>query len=299
MEIYKANLNNMELLRQYLGKNDYRACELSVANNIIWSDYYNVQFTIIEDMLSFGRFEVGKPIIMSYPYGVADERKAFDAIINEFEKCGNKMRMYLVSEEAFKKIDTWYPGKYAYTINRDESDYLYEYETLSTLSGKKLHGKRNHINRFLENHPDYEYERINEDNKSECNELLKNWVAAGNGEDGEKSRDYEQKAIEFALEHMDELDLLGALIRVDGKICAFTMGEELTEDTFVVHFEKADATIQGAYPMINREFVRRELKGYKYINREEDMGLAGLRYAKSTYQPICILNKGYVTTKRL
>ena len=106
---------------------------------------------------------------------------------------------------------------------------------------------------------------------------------------------YETNALSFALENRKKLGLNGALIRIEGKVVAFTLGEPLKDDTYVVHFEKAYADIQGAYPMINREFVRRDLRGYKYINREEDMGIPGLRHAKTTYQPIRLIDKGTVT----
>lgn len=294
MNIYKASFDTKDIMKKYLSANKYKACELSLANNILWSNYYNVEFTIVEDMLVFGKFVDGKPTVMSYPIGYADEKKAFDAIVDIFENNGNDFKMYLVSEENYAKINEWYPGLYDYETDRDDADYLYEYETLATLAGKKLHGKRNHINRFLENHPDYEYEIINESNKKECVLLSEKWER-DNADEADTSKTYELTAIKTALEHMDELDLKGALIRVDGDICAFTIGEELTADTFLIHFEKAKAEIQGAYPMINKEFVVRELSNYKYINREEDMGIPGLRHAKTSYQPVCLIEKGVIT----
>ena len=296
MKIYKASFETKEIMQQYLSANRYNACELSVANNILWSGFYNVEFVIIEDMLVFGRFTDGKPVVMSYPIGYADERKAFDAVAGLFDECGNRFKMYLVSEEAYARINEWYPGQYRYSSDRNEADYLYEYKTLAKLAGKKLHGKRNHINSFLENYPDYEYERICDSNKDECLALERSWVKDNSRTEEEAaSRNYEMTAIECALNHMDDLGLKGALIRVENKICAFTIGEELTPDTYVIHFEKANADIRGAYPMINREFVTRELSGYKYINREEDMGIPGLRHAKTSYQPVRLVEKGIVT----
>ena len=297
MKIYEPCLENKDLLDKYLIYNTFPGCELSAANNILWGSFFHAGFTIIEDMLVFCKLEEGRPVMMSFPIGEHDPRVAFDRIIEYFAKEGLPVKLYLVEEKMFELIESWYPGVYEISYDRDEADYLYLRETLVRLQGKKLHGKRNHINRFLENHPDYVYEKIDDENVADCLELSAVWDEENNAEhDEEKS--YERKALEYALCHRRELGLIGALIRVDGKAVAFTLGERLTEDTFVVHFEKAYADVQGAYPMINREFVKRELKGYKYVNREEDMGIPGLRHAKTSYQPIRLVEKGIVTLRQ-
>jgi hypothetical protein len=97
-----------------------------------------------------------------------------------------------------------------------------------------------------------------------------------------------------ALAHLEELELKGGLIRLDGEVIAFTLGEPICEDTFVVHIEKAFADIQGAYPMINQQFVEHECSDYQYINREEDTGAEGLRKAKLSYRPVFLVEKGKV-----
>ena len=191
-------------------------------------------------------------------------------------------------------IERWYPGQYQIEYDRDSADYLYRQESLATLAGKKLHAKRNHINRFLENFPDYQYERINGKNWQECLELERAWVRENNP-DGDADKENEERIIAYALEHRKSLNMTGALIRVNGRVVAFTLGEPLTADTFDVHFEKAYADIQGAYAMINREFVRRELSAFTYVNREEDMGIPGLRKAKLSYHPESLVEKGIVT----
>ena len=293
MLIQSPCLENKDILDKYLRYNEYYGCEFSAANNILWSEYFKGQFTIIEDMIVFCKTENGLINKMTFPIGNADKKKAFDAIADYFAENNLPFCMYLVEEEMFKLIEEWYPGKYRIKYNRDDADYLYEWDTLAYLKGKKLHGKRNHINRFLENYPDYEYEKINAHNWVECLELAKKWEE--NNANENQSMSYETNALSFALENREKLGLNGALIRIEGKVIAFTLGEPLKDDTYVVHFEKAYADIQGAYPMINREFVRRDLRGYKYINREEDMGIPGLRHAKTTYQPIRLIDKGTVT----
>ena len=296
MDILKPSLDNIGMLKDYLRYNEYFGCELTAANNILWSEFYDTGFVIVEDMLSYCKLVDGKPVAFTFPIGKHDPRKAFDKLCEELETAGLPPTFYLVHPEMFERIDEWYPEKFQIEYGRDEADYLYEYKTLSELKGKKLHGKRNHINRFEENYPDYQYEIIDASNYKECIEMAYNWERENNV-DGSEDKRYERDIIKKALENMDVLKLIGGLIRVDGKVIAFTLGEPINDVCFVVHFEKAYADIQGAYPMINREFVRRQLKGYKYINREEDLGIPGLRHAKTSYQPVKLVEKGTVIIK--
>lgn len=295
MLIQTPCLETKNVLEKYLKYNQYYGCEFTAANNILWSPYYNGRFTIIEDMLVFVRTGENGITGTTFPVGRGDKRKAFDAVAEYFSSNNIPFFMYLVEKKMYELIDRWYPGKYTIEYQRDDADYLYEWETLAYLKGPKLHGKRNHINRFLENYPDYKYEIIDDSNYKECIEMAHIWAKEN---ELEESAVYELKALDFALENRRILGLNGALIRVKEKVIAFTMGEPLKEDTYVVHFEKAYGDIQGAYPMINREFVRRSLKGYRYINREEDMGIPGLRHAKTSYQPVRLIDKGTVKLKR-
>ncbi len=294
MEIFKPSMENIGILKNYLRYNSYFGCELTAANNILWSDFYDTGFVIVEDMLSYCKVKDGAPVGFTFPIGEHNPKNAFDALCRYFEEQNKEPVFYLVHREMYEQIEEWYPGRFKIEYHRDEADYLYEYKTLSELKGKKLHGKRNHINRFEENFPDYEYEAIDDSNYKECIEFAYIWERDNNLE-GAEDKLYERNIIEKALSNRKALELVGGLIRVDGRIVAFTMGEPINDKCFVVHFEKAYADIQGAYPMINREFVRRQLKGYKYVNREEDLGIPGLRHAKTSYQPIRLVDKGVVT----
>ena len=100
-----------------------------------------------------------------------------------------------------------------------------------------------------------------------------------------------------SLRLFEELGLKGGVLRIDGEVAAFTVGEPICSDTFGVHIEKAYAEVQGAYPMINQQFVSHECMDYKYVNREEDTGAEGLRKAKMSYRPVFMVEKGTVTRK--
>lgn len=174
------------------------------------------------------------------------------------------------------------------TADRGNFDYVYNMEDLRTLKGKRLHGKRNHINQFLSRYT-YKYVTITPDMFDDCMAIYEEWLA------GKDPAEYgvlgEQEAIRIGLKHMRELGLVGGGILVDGKLRAFSLGERIDDEMAVIHIEKADASIPGLYPLINKEFVNHTWKDVKFINREEDMGLEGLRKAKLSYFPAYLLEK--------
>ena len=187
-----------------------------------------------------------------------------------------------------------YPGRTREEPERDLWDYLYDAEKLATLAGKKLHGKRNHINRF-EAENDWSFAPLTPVDFSECRALLDEWNVENSEEpDVDLDSRAEYDAILRAFECYEPLGLEGGILRVDGKAVAFTIGEPVCAHTFVVHFEKARTDLNGAYPMVNREFVRQIRKlhpSVQWINREDDMGLESLRQSKESYHPDAMVEK--------
>lgn len=300
MKFYRPTMDCLEELRSYLKHNKFNGCQLALANIIFWSEYYNTYYTTIADMLVFCHVEDDKPHAFTFPIGGGDAKAAFDAIVCYFKKEGLPVKFYLVDKMMFEQIEKWYPGQYVLELDRDDADYLYDAESLATLKGKKLHAKRNHINRFIENYPNYQFEALADNNTEECLELARNWIEdklrAGQIEDKAEYED-EYGAIKMALQNREKLNAKGGVLRVDGRVIAFTYGSAINDEVFDVHFEKAYADIQGAYTMINREFVRSFLMDYKYINREEDLGIEGLRKAKESYYPALLVEKGTLFEK--
>ena len=171
----------------------------------------------------------------------------------------------------------------------DSFDYVYSYGDLAELPGKKYHQKRNHIAYFEKLYPDHRFEMITPDNIDECREFSIKWGKQSlHGIDDE-----ERIALDMSLENFFKLGFEGGIIRAGGEIAAMSAGER-RGDSFVVHIEKALNT-RGAYPVINREFVRNVCVGSYLINREEDMGIEGLAKAKQSYHPACMLKKYMVT----
>ncbi|MBQ7766365.1 MAG: DUF2156 domain-containing protein [Lachnospiraceae bacterium] len=285
----EITFEDKEVFEQFYKYKTSRGCELSFSNNYLWVAHYGTKWSIVENCLVFynpHRDSVSLPIGEN-PYG------ALEALLKYYEEQNKPFIMHLVTAGQFAELEKKYPGKFAIEYVRDVADYIYEAESLGTLAGKKLHAKRTHINRFVENYPEWSYEKITDENIEECLEMAQKW------REQNKCDEDKEKSAEFcvtlrALKEREKIGLTGGAIRTKDGIVAFSLGAHLTEDTFVVHIEKAFSDVQGAYPIINREFVLNAAKGFRYINREEDMGEEGLRKAKMSYNPAILLEKGNV-----
>lgn len=295
VQFKRTELEDRELMHSYFRKYPSRSCERTFANSLLWSRHYPVKFAVIEDALVFR--STGHGEAYTFPTGKSEDvKRALDFLMADTEKRGIPFVLYHITQKQFEQIDAWYPDRFEIEFDRDIADYIYESEKLATLSGKKLHAKRNHINKFKATHQNWSYETMSEDNLEECFQMALKWRNENNcDEDHEKNA--EMCVTLNSLRLFKELELTGGILRIDGEIVAFTIGEELCEDTFVVHIEKAFADIQGAYPMINQQFVEHECRKYKYINREEDTGAEGLRKAKLSYRPVFLEEKGIVKEK--
>ena len=261
------------------------------ANVFIWSPTFRQQVAKIEDGLIIKLAYEGSPLY-SFPAGVSDLKGAMSMICTDARGYGVPFSMMGITEVTKARLEADFPGQFVFHPDPSLSDYIYEVERLAHLPGKKLSSKRNHINRFLENHPDYQFELIHPGNIAECVEMSREWMAQRQDQNSNISDELE--ALRLGFLHFDTLNFEGGLLRVDGKVIAFTMGEVLNDNTYVLHFEKAFSDIQGAYPMINREFARHILEKYPqiiYMNREEDMGLESLQKAKRSYYPCHMVDK--------
>lgn len=173
--------------------------------------------------------------------------------------------------------------------DRCEDDYIYSVKELIELKGRKFEAKRHHIRTFLKNNPEYSYDPMTPANALECLPVARQWLARQQSDD--RILQAEMFAEEQALTQFAELNLSGGIIRINGEIKAFTVGEALCEDTAVIHIEKADQEVVGLYQMINREYLAHAWPQMAFVNREEDMGIPGLRAAKLSYRPVRMVEK--------
>ena len=209
---------------------------------------------------------------------------------------GIPFQLACLSEPRRQELEGWFPGCFAYGEDRDGYDYLYDIGRLASLAGKKLHGKRNHINKFNKKFA-YEYIPITPELVPECLQLECKWYKANREDNDEEDLNDERRSIIYALNHYDELGLIGGAICVDHQIVAFTFGAPINHNTFGVHVEKANVNYEGAYAVINKEFASHLPEKYTYVNREEDLGIPGLRQAKLSYNPFILLEKSAAIKK--
>lgn len=285
---HPITLDDKELIDKKLKEDNLNACEYTFANNFIWAKVYNVQVAFACGCAVIRSTEQDA-VQYSFPFGDGDKRAVIGHMKQACAVCGQGLSLYPVTEENRLKLIEWFPGEFEIISDRDDFDYLYTVEKLSTLRGKKLHGKRNHIARFMDD-SDWQYETMTTENIPECRRMAREWTAL-RAEKWNDEMEQEIGVLEVAFSHFEELGLRGGVLYKGGKIVAFTIGEPLNSDTYVVHFEKAYPDLQGAYPMINQQFVLHETQDYLYVNREEDTGDLGLRKAKLSYYPDILLKK--------
>ena len=282
-----------DLLRSFTTDSKCMNCDMNVANLCSWQFLYHTEYAVVEGFLVL-RFVFDGHVTYMKPIGKGDLRPVLELLRADARALGDTLRIACVCPCAQALMDESMPGAFTYTINRDKSDYLYLREKLVTLSGKKLQPKRNHISKFKRAYPNYEYRPLTPDLVPDCIRLGEEWCRT-NDSCMQHAMEAEQKMIAYALAHIDELHIVGGTLFVEGKMVAFTFGSRINSEAFDVCVEKADTTYEGAYAMINNEFVSRLPEDIVYINREEDLGLEGLRKAKLSYYPDLILDKMVAT----
>lgn len=267
-----------------------RGCEYNFANLYLWG---RQKLAFCGDSLVFFS-QFNRKSVYPFPLTHGDIRPALEAIIADSKERGIPCRLTGLLQEDCEKLEALFPGRFRFHADRNGYDYIYAIAELAELKGRKYQRKRNHLNRFRQNHPDYTVEPISEENTAEVVQLLDRWYADRLLADPHADFIMEQKAIYKALRHREELDMEGLVIRHNGQLLAMTMGSPLSGDTFDVQFEKGLDFADGAYPAICWEFSRYLQAKYprlQWLNREEDMGIEGLRKAKLAYCPDHMVEK--------
>lgn len=296
IEFHKPQLTDKPWVDELLRRADHRGCEYNFTNLFVWSDAYDQRIARVGDFL-VTRLCGSLGCSYIYPAGAGDIAPVLAALEQDAAERDAPLHLVCLTQPQVRELDSLFPGRFTFEADRDGFDYLYDIDRLADLGGKKLHAKRNHINRFVENNPSWVYEDITPESLPECLEMDKEWYRRSMVREGlaeERDLGDEGRALRLAMEHYHDLGLEGGLIRVYGEVVAFTMGDLLSSDTYDVHFEKAYGELQGAYAMINREFARRVRQRHpqvRYLNREDDMGVEGLRKAKESYYPDLMVEK--------
>lgn len=265
-----------------------RCCEYSFANMMMWRAYFDTQIAYTEDA-AVVRFGGDTPHYLA-PCGSGALRVLHQLHAQSLAH-GEPLYVFGYDDEGIQNLRETYTVTEC-TEYRDEFDYLYRVEELATLAGRKFHAKRNHIAAFSKEYA-WQYEELCDANVSDVLSAADVWYRQRAEAQGDPDRALlaENRAIHELLQHRREIELTGGLIRVDGQAVAFTLGAPLTNDTFDTLVEKAISPYEKAYAVINREFARVTLRNYTYVNRENDVGVEGLRRAKLSYHPVALVKK--------
>lgn len=252
-----------------------------------WQTTLRSAWVIVDGFLII-RFAIdgGKKIGYMQPigmYGATSFGHIIPQMAEDANIHGQRFRVIGVTKEGYDVLKSCHGGLFALHSDPSYEDYIYERISLATLAGKRLQPKRNHINQFLKRHPEYQYRPLTEDQFEECLKLDCRWREAH----GDICQDItpEREAMLRAFENFEVLELQGGALYINGRMVAFTYGSPINYDTFCVHVEKGDSDVAGCYTMINRLFSESIDEEFKYINREEDLGIEGLRRAKLSYYP--------------
>ncbi len=286
----RMDLHKKQEYESYLFRSGQRGCEYSFANKFLWGRQ-KAAF-LGTHLVFFSQFD--RRSVYPFPIGDGDLRPVLDAVIHDARMRGIPCYLTGLTRDDCDLLEQLYPGSFRFHTDRDSFDYIYAIDDLADLKGRKFQKKRNHLNRFQEEHPDFQVLPLDETSRAQAYCMLQRWYANREKLDPNMDFHLEKLALDRAFAFQKPLELEGIVILEAGEVLAFAMGSRLNADTFDIHFEKAREDIQGSYNLINREFaryLREKHPELKWLNREDDMGLEGLRSAKLSYNPAILLEK--------
>lgn len=273
---------------------NYRLSEFCFSDLYIWRKIFGTEIAFDGDFVYSRYGKMGKHYYI-FPAGNGDKGVAIERLYESAQNDGEPLRLACVTPEMKSEIENIMPSKFEYKPARNSFDYIYNASDLITLAGRKFHSKRNHLTRF-QKLGDWEYEAVTHDNIGMCKKMSDEWCRINGCKDG-GSLGSEHCAVKQAFDHFFELGMSGGFITLNRRVVAFSFGQKLCGDTFIVHIEKAFSDVEGAYTAINREFAAHNCGDYVYVNREDDAGDEGLRKAKLSYHPAILLEKYFAVLK--
>ena len=288
MTFHPLKLSDREAMQAVTLPSGRRNCNYNFANLVGWQFWYSTEVCVLENA-----------VVLRYTF---DGQRAYMVCTSEalspeliealFDDSNGDLTLIGLEDSQVSQFSNLKPQiSIISEPDRDQYDYIYRRADLATLHGRHLDAKRNHIHRFRAEHPDFEYRPLTPECFNECRWLTEIWQEEKGGSD---TINTEKKVMETIFSNWDALGMIGGSIFVDGRMVAFTYGSAVTTDTFDVCVEKADRHVEGAFAIINQQFAEHLPEQYIYLNREEDMGIPGLRQAKLSYHPEILLTYNVV-----
>lgn len=288
LSFHQLTLSDREAVQAVTLNSGRRNCNYTFANLVGWQFWYYTEVCVLDDAVVLRYTHEGERAYMVCT-GKDISKELLDALLDDSQ--GNLTIIGLEDSQATQ----------LYTLNsklstiiepvRNQYDYIYRRTDLAELHGSHLNAKRNHIHRFRAEHPDFEYRQLTPELFNECRRLTEVWQEE---KDASDTIDAEKQVMETIFSNWEALGMIGGSIFVDGQMIAFTYGAAVTTDTIDICVEKADRRIEGAFAIINQQFAEHLPEQFVYLNREEDMGIPGLRQAKLSYHPEILLTYNVV-----
>ena len=267
-----------------------RGCEYSFVNLSLWGLQ---QVAYLHGCVAFFSHFHSRSVY-PYPIGSGDRKAVIEEILLDAAQRGIPCRITGMTDADREELEGWFPEKFTFRTDRNGFDYVYAIDDLADLKGRKFQKKRNHVNRFRAEHPDYRVVPLTACNMALARHMVNDWYIRRHREDPEGDYLLENVAMARAFQNYGCLELEGILLLEDSNVLAVTLGSRMNRDTFDIHFEKAREDVDGAYAAVNQEFARHLRLKYPdvaFLDREDDMGLEGLRKAKLSYNPHHLVQK--------
>lgn len=287
IEFKEIDLQDKIIVQHYLTQDNFMISDIAFGNLFIWRLARTIEFAILCDCLVIKTTYQDRNPFFFFPIGNGDKVACIRHLHSYCKDLDITFEFHSLEKKNLDFLLSVYPNNTKYFLNRDRSDYIYLTKNLIELSGRKYHKKKNHLNRFFEEYQGFSFEKINEAN---LEELKVTWATWDNSGDNEGLKN-ESKGIFEVFNHYNALGFEGGLLRFDSKIIAFSFGEIISQNLCIIHIEKADIAYRGAYQAINQQLLYHCFNHITYANREEDLGIEGLRKAKMSYNPDIILEK--------
>lgn len=288
LEFETPTINDAAFARPLLENSANMGADFNFANHLAWGRTYNLKCCKYDNLyiLSAGQNDTLRFLL---PVGNGDLKSAFGEMKKYSESFSKPLEIYGITDATLPIITAHFGENFKIYEDRDSFDYIYLSEKTVSFSGKKMHSKRNHLKRFCQNYA-FEYRQIEERDFDDCIAFAAQSYNENMSYDDESAVG-EQYAIHTFFEHFDRLKMQGGVLRIDGKVCAFTLGSAINSSVCDINIEKANRRFEGSYTAICNCFAKSYGCNFKYINREEDLGIDGLRKSKLSYCPEFLLKK--------
>ncbi len=294
--IKPVTLDSKPVLDSYFKNEHFLNSEFTFTNLFMWQKSYDIRYAEINEVLCIFSRHAGGPESVNLTSLKCDASVVIQQLLEYFRKLGQQPFIRIFSNEQKNILKETFPDMFKYEKDIDSFDYVYNVQDLINLPGGKYHAKRNHINKFKSLYK-YQYHTMTPSFRKDCREMFIRWC--NSKRDNIANVDEQLDAVNRLLDNWESLDIVGGCLTVNEKMVAFSFGEVLCyhESIAVIHLEHADTAYQGSFPMINQQFLEHQWSDFKLVNREEDMGLEGLRKAKKSYYPVLMTEKYIVTLK--